>query len=161
MFKLLTAAIASLAIAAPSMATSWTDIEELTNLVKETGTVVQSIDCPEGRLGFYQFDKANNIDRLVVCKNNVDTKDSDAVWEVVSHEATHVMQACHGGPVIADNYVPRVLRELQETAPHYYAVLQEYRGDHKRAELEAFWMELRTPAVVMDWMVTYCFQETD
>lgn len=161
MFKILTAAIASLAIAAPSMATSWTDIENLTSLVEETGTVVEALDCPEGRLGFYQFDKQNNIDRLVICKNNVDTTDSDAVWEVVAHEATHVMQACHGGPVIADNYVPRVLRELQETAPHYYAVLQEYRGDHKRVELEAFWMELRTPAVVMDWMVTYCFQTSD
>ena len=161
MFKLLTAAIASLAIAAPSMATSWTDIENLTSLVEETGTVVEAIDCPEGRLGFYQYDKQNNIDRLVICKNNVDTKDPDSVWEVVSHEATHVMQACHGGPVIADNYVPRVLRELQETAPHYYATLQQYRGDHKRVELEAFWMELRTPAVVMDWMVTYCFQESD
>jgi hypothetical protein len=159
MFKYLTAAIAAIALAAPSMATSWTDIEELTDLVKETGTKVESRDCPEGRLGYYRFDKANNIDLLVVCKNNVDMKDSDAVWEVVAHEATHVMQACQGGPVIADNYVPRVLRELQETAPHYYAVLQEYRGDHKRVELEAFWMELRTPAVVMDWMVTYCFQE--
>jgi hypothetical protein len=161
MFKYLTAAIAAIALAAPSMATSWTDIEELTDLVKDTGTKVESRDCPEGRLGYYQFDKANNIDLLVVCKNNVDMKDSDAVWEVVAHEATHVMQACQGGPVIADNYVPRVLRELQETAPHYYAVLQEYRGDHKRVELEAFWMELRTPAVVMDWMVTYCFQESD
>ena len=159
MFKLLTAAIASLAIAAPSMATSWTDIENLTSLVEETGTVVEAIDCPEGRLGFYQFDKQNNIDRLVICKNNVDTKDPDAVWEVVSHEATHVMQACHGGPVIADNYVPRVLRELQETAPHYYATLQQYRGDHKRVELEAFWMELRTPQVAADWMLTYCYTE--
>ena len=58
--------------------------------------------------------------------------DSDAVWEVVSHEATHVMQACNSGPVIKDSMVPRVLRELQETAPHYYATLQGYRGDHKR-----------------------------
>ena len=159
MFKLLTAAIASLAIAAPSMATSWTDIENLTSLVEETGTVVEAIDCPEGRLGFYQYDKQNNIDRLVICKNNVDTKDPDAVWEVVAHEATHVMQACQGGPVIKDTHVPRVLRELQETAPHYYAVLQEYRGDHKRVEIEAFWMELRTPQVAADWMLTYCYTE--
>ena len=159
MFKFLTAAVASLAIAAPSMASSWTDIEELTDLIKQTGTTVQTLDCQPGAMGYYQFDKDNNIDRLVICQNNVDTKDPDAVWEVVAHEATHVMQACQGGPVIADNYVPRVLRELQETAPHYYATLQQYRGAHKRVELEAFWMELRTPAVVMDWMVTYCFQD--
>ena len=159
MFKLLTAAVASLAIAAPSMASSWTDIEELTSLVEQTGTTVQALDCQEGAMGYYQFDRANDIDRLVVCQNNVDMKDPDAVWEVVAHEATHVMQACQSGPVIADSYVPRVLRELQETAPHYYATLQQYRGAHKRVELEAFWMELRTPAVVMDWMITYCFQD--
>ena len=149
---------AAIAFAAPSMATSWTDVEKLLTLVEETGTDVQSLDCTEGRLGFYQLEKANKIDRLVICKNNVDTDDSDAVWEVVAHEATHVMQACYGGPVVKDTYVPRILRELQETAPHYYATLQQYRGDHKRVEIEAFWMELRTPAVVMDWMTTYCFK---
>ena len=85
--------------------------------------------------------------------------DPDAVWEVLVHEATHVMQACYGGPVMKDSYVPRVLRELQETAPHYYATLQQYRGDHKRIELEAFWMELRTPQVAADWMLTYCYTE--
>ena len=157
--NIISAALASIAIAAPSFASSWTDVEELTDLIKKTGTKVQLLDCPAGKLGFYQFDKDKSIDRLVVCKNNVDMTDADAVWEVVSHEATHVMQACQGGPVIADNYVPRVLRELQETAPHYYNTLQQYRGDHKRVELEAFWMELRTPAVVQDWMVTYCFKD--
>jgi hypothetical protein len=68
------------------------------------------------------------------------------------------MQACNSGPVIKDTMVPRVLRELQETAPHYYATLQGYRGDHKRMELEAFWMELRSPATAIDWIETYCFE---
>jgi hypothetical protein len=58
-----------------------------------------------------------------------------------------------------DTYVPRVLRELQETAPHYYATLMQYKGDHKRIEIEAFWMELRTPQVATDWMLTYCYQQ--
>ena len=84
--------------------------------------------------------------------------DPDAVWEVLVHEATHVMQACYAGPILKDTYIPRVLRELQETAPHYYAYLQQYRGDHKRVELEAFWMELRTPAVAMEFMNKYCYR---
>ena len=159
MLKAIIATLAGLVIAAPASATSWADINELQDLVTGTGTKIQKLDCPKGKMGFYQFDKSKNIDRLVYCKNNVDMADPDAVWEVLVHEATHVMQTCYGGPVMKDTYVPRVLRELQETAPHYYAVLQEYRGDHKRIEIEAFWMELRTPQVAADWMLTYCYQD--
>ena len=159
MLKSIIATVAGLAIASPASASSWADINELQNLVTGTGTKIQKLDCPAGKMGFYQFDKANKIDRLVYCKNNVDMTDPDAVWEVLVHEVTHVIQTCYGGPVMKDTYVPRVLRELQETAPHYYAVLQEYRGDHKRVELEAFWMELRTPQVAADWMLTYCYQQ--
>ena len=159
MIKAIIATLAGLAIASPASATSWSDVNELQDLVTGTGTKIQKLDCPNGTMGFYQFDKANKIDRLVYCKNNVDMNDPDAVWEVLVHEATHVMQACYGGPVMKDTFVPRVLRELQETAPHYYATLQEYRGDHKRIEIEAFWMELRTPQVATDWMITYCYQE--
>ena len=160
MIKRILTVLAGLTIALPASATSWTDVNTLLGLVEQTGTTVSVRDCErEGVMGFYSFDKANNIDLLAICKNSVDMSDSDAVWEVVVHEATHVMQACHAGPVIKDSMVPRVLRELQETAPHYYATLQGYRGDHKRVELEAFWMELRTPEVAIDWMQTYCFQD--
>ena len=159
MFKTIIALLAGLTIAAPSSATSWADVNELQNLITDTGTKIQKLDCPEVIQGFYQFDKDKSIDRLVYCKNNVDMTDPDAVWEVLVHEATHVMQTCYGGPVMKDTYVPRVLRELQETAPHYYAALKEYRGDHKRVEIEAFWMELRTPQVAADWMLTYCYNQ--
>ncbi len=159
MLKAIIATLAGLAIAAPASATSWADINELQDLVTGTGTKIQKLDCPEGQMGFYQFDKSKNIDRLVYCKNNVDMTDPDAVWEVLVHEVTHVMQTCYGGPVMKNTYVPRVLRELQEIAPHYYATLKQYRGDHKRIEIEAFWMELRTPQIAADWMLTYCYQD--
>jgi hypothetical protein len=159
MIKRILGVLAGLTLAVPASATSWTDVNTLLGLVEQTGTTVSVRDCEmEGVMGFYSFDKANNIDLLAICKNSVDMSDSDAVWEVVVHEATHVMQACHAGPVIKDSMVPRVLRELQETAPHYYATLQGYRGDHKRVELEAFWMELRAPETAIDWIQTYCFE---
>ena len=159
MIKRILGVLAGLTLAAPASATSWTDVNTLLGLVKETGTAVSVRNCEqEGVMGFYQFDKQNNIDLLAICKNAVDMTDSDAVWEVVAHETTHVIQACAGGPVIKDSMVPRVLRELQDTAPHYYATLQGYRGNHKRVELEAFWMELRSPSVPIDWMKTYCFE---
>ena len=159
MLKTIIATLAGLAIATPASASSWADINELQDLVTGTGTKIQKLDCPAGKMGFYQFDKDKKIDRLVYCKNNVDMTDPNAVWQVLVHEATHVMQTCYGGPVMKDTYIPRVLRELQETAPHYYATLQQYRGDHKRIEIEAFWMELRTPQVAADWMLTYCYRQ--
>ena len=102
MLKAIIATLAGLAIAAPASATSWADIKELEDLVTGTGTKIQKLDCPERQMGFYQFDKNKNIDRLVYCKNNVDMTDPDAVWEVLVHEATHVMQVllwrtCHEG----------------------------------------------------------------
>jgi len=160
MIKRILGVLAGLTLAVPASATSWTDVNTLLGLVEQTGTTVSVRECErEGVMGFYRYDKANSIDLLAICKNAVDMTDSDAVWETVVHEATHVMQACNAGPVVKDTYVPRVLRELQETAPHYYATLQGYRGDHKRVELEAFWMELRTPEVAIDWMKTYCFSD--
>ena len=160
MIRSIIATLAGLAIAAPASATSWADINELQDLVTGTGTKIQNLDCPEGQMGFYQFDKANKIDRLVYCKNNVDMTDPDAVWEVLVHEATHVMQSllrrtCHERhlrtPVCSVSCRKLLLTTM--------STLQQYRGDHKRVEIEAFWMELRTPSVPMDWMVTYCYQE--
>ena len=162
MIKRIFTVLAGLAISAPVNATSWTDVNTLTDLVKQTGTTVEARACQrEGMQGFYQYDQEAGIDLLVVCSNVVDMSDSDAVWEVVSHEATHVMQACIGGPVLKDTYIPRVLRELQETAPHYYQTLQQYRGDHKRYELEAFWMELRAPNVVHEFLDRSCFAQPE
>jgi len=160
MFKPLATAIAGIALTIqPALATSWTDVERLATLVADTGTHLELEECDEGLHGYYQYNQARGIDKLVICKNNVDMEDPDAVWEVLAHEATHVMQACNGGPVLKDTYLPRVLRELQETAPHYYSILQQYRSDHKRLEIEAFWMELRTPDVPIRWISDFCLEE--
>ena len=161
MFKPILAAIAGLALtAAPVLATSWQDIKTLTELVSGTGTeILLSDECNQGIHGYYQFSSTRRIDNLVICRNNVDMTDPDAVWEVLVHEATHVMQACNGGPIVKDTYLPRMLRELQETAPHYYNILQGYRGSHKRAEIEAFWMELRSTDTPIQWIQDFCYRD--
>ena len=158
MIKQILALVAGLAIAAPASATSWQDVHRLKTLISNTGTTVAAIECEENSYyGYYQFDAEKKIDNLVICKNTVDFNDPDAVWETLAHEATHTMQACAGGPVIKDERVPRVLRELQELTPHYYRLLQSYTGSHKRKELEAFWMELRTPEFVMETFAKLCY----
>ena len=66
------------------------------------------------------------------------------------------MQACAGGTVIEDVFTPRMLRELQEFAPHYYRALMTYGSADKRTELEAFWMELRHPEFVINTFIKHC-----
>ena len=111
MIKRIFTVLAGLAIAAPVNATSWTDVNTLTDLVKQTGTTVEARDCNrEGLQGYYHFDPDQDIDLLVVCKDNVDMSDSDAVWEVVAHEATHVMQACMGAVSYTHLTLPTILR---------------------------------------------------
>jgi hypothetical protein len=141
----------ALALAGPARASSLEDIHQLENLINATGTeTVVSSTCPAHHAGYYEND-GKGTDRLVVCRNVVDLADVDAVWEVLAHEATHIMQACTGAHAIPDEYMPRTYRQLQTMAPHYAKLVgQSYRSADQRMEAEAFWMELQTPDTVID-----------
>lgn len=149
----------------PALAASWTDINAMSDLVERTGTKIVQSNCAkelskEGFQGFYIYSKEQNLDHLVYCTENLDTNDPDAVWEVLSHEGTHIMQACFGESILKDEYVPRILRHLQTFAPHYYKLIQEdYANEHQRLELEAFYMELQEPSVVMDFFKSSCLKQ--
>ena len=160
MIKQVISVIAGLAFAipAPAFATGWQDISRLKELVSGSGTKVLLQNCTEsGIYGYYEYNQSTNVDTLVICSNTVDRKDPDAVWETLAHEATHAMQACAGGPIVEDELVPRMLRELQEFTPHYYRILMKYSSSQKRFELEAFWMELRHPKFVIDTFTKFCY----
>jgi len=150
-------AVLGLALASPARASSLEDILQLETLINASGTeTVVSSDCPPNHAGFYEND-GKNIDRLVLCRNVVDLADADAVWEVMAHEATHIMQACTGTHAIPDEYMPRTYRELQTMAPHYAKLVgQSYRSADQRLEAEAFWMELQTPDTVIDLFSRTC-----
>ena len=148
-----------LSLSPASKADTQKDIEDLITMIKKTGTkVLKSKKCDEGVMGYYQFSKENNLDQLVLCTNNVNIKDQSAVWEVISHESAHVMQACNGGPLWKEEYHPRMLRGLKAQAPHYARILKQYRGADKIVELEAFDMELRTPQEVKKLFYEYCMK---
>lgn len=162
MINNLLAVIAGLVIAIPTpvIATSWQDVNRLKELISNTGTKVLFQNCETDDVyGYYHFDPSNDLDTIIICSNVVDHRDSDAVWETLSHEATHTMQACFGGPIIEDKTVPRVLRELQELTPHYYRILMNYSSSDKRSELEAFWMELRHPEYVINKFIEICYSK--
>lgn len=141
----------------PARAASLEDIRLLENLINASGTeTIVSGDCPPNHAGYYEND-GRSIDRLVICKRNVDMGDVDAVWEVMAHEATHIMQSCTGTTAIADEQMPRTFRELQTMAPHYAKLISsEYSSAEQRLEAEAFWMELQTPPVVIELFRRNC-----
>lgn len=141
----------------PAAASTLEDIRELENLINASGTeTIVSSDCPPNHAGYYEND-GRSIDRLVICKRNVDMGDVEAVWEVMAHEATHIMQSCTGTTAIADDKMPRAYRELQTLAPHYAKLIRsEYRSGEQRLEAEAFWMELQTPQLVMELFRRNC-----
>ena len=139
-------------------ADSWKDIEDLIEMVKSTGTKVQKTgECEGNTLGYYQPPREDGSgDRLVFCTNNLDMEDVSALWEVLSHESAHVMQACNGGLIWKEEFHPRMLRNLKNVAPHYYQILQQYRGGDRMIELEAFDMELKTASEVKELFFDIC-----
>ena len=139
-------------------ADSWKDVDDLIEQVKSTGTKVQKIDDCEGKsLGFYDPPRKDGTgDRLVFCTNNINMEDVSAVWEVLSHESAHVMQACMGGLIWKEEFHPRILRKLKSIAPQYHEILQGYRGADLLFELEAFDMELKTPYQVKNIFEDAC-----
>lgn len=154
-------AVFLLAVAAPQVlpasASSLEDISTLERLVNTAGVAsVVADDCPPQHAGFYERDAAGHH-RLVLCRNGVNLADIDAVWEVMAHEATHIMQVCNGGSVIADAYMPRTYRELRTMAPHYAKLIdRSYAAADQRLEAEAFWMELQSPAAVIGLFRQIC-----
>lgn len=144
--------------AVPAKADSWKDVEDLIEMVKSTGTKVQKTsDCDGQTMGYYQPPRKDGSgDRLVFCINNLDIEDVSAVWEVLSHESAHVMQACQGGLIWKDEFHPRMIRNLKNVAPHYYQILQQYRGKDRMIELEAFDMELKTASEVKELFLDVC-----
>lgn len=145
-------------MATPAQAGSKRDIEDLKELIQKAGTEIVYRDCKDKtKAGGYVYSKKENVDRLTICTDTVDLKDPDAVWEVLAHEATHIMQRCNDGTLLKDEYHPRVWRKLKAMAPHYVEILNaHYRNRDQMHEVEAFGMELQSPDLVKDWFVDFC-----
>lgn len=154
---LLLATLGTLGAARPARAASLEDIRQLENLILAAGVVTQVSDqCPPRHAGYYERDTAG-IHRLVLCRNSVNLADLEAVWEVMAHESTHIMQACTGSTAIADELMPRTFRELRTMAPHYAKLIDgSYPISDQRLEAEAFWMELQTPQAVIGLFRNLC-----
>ena len=138
-------------------AASLEDIRQLEDLINNAGvTTAVSDRCPPSHAGYYETDSGGRH-RLVLCRNVVNLADVEAVWEVMAHESTHIMQACTGSTAIADESMPRTFRELRTIAPHYAKLIDAgYPSGDQRLEAEAFWMELQAPQSVINLYRTLC-----
>lgn len=165
MKKLLTAALAALTIAAPAAYANDADTLRLLDMIEATGTKVSfnsnrfDQTCIN-KQGYYAFEE-KVTDLLVVCTDQVNVNDPDALWEVVAHEATHIMQACYGDETALDDSMhPSVFRTLATRAPHYAKLLDQGYGTRSaRSEAEAYWMELQTPETVMEIFQHSCMKQ--
>lgn len=162
-FSLLAALLAlpmstALAVSAgPARGHTLVQIHRLETLINAAGTeTMVRHDCLPNHAGFYERD-GGGLNRLVVCANNIDMADLRAVWEVMAHEGTHVMQECVGGTLLHDSQLPRTLGELRRRAPHYAKLIVEgYDPADQRIEAEAFWMELQPAEVVIEMFERHC-----
>lgn len=143
--------------AQPARATSLEDLRQLENLINASGTeTLVAEDCPRDHAGYYESD-GQTIDRLVICRRQVDMGNVQAVWQVMAHEATHIMQSCSGSTAIPNAQMPRTYRELQTRAPEYARLIHSaYSRAEQRLESEAFWMELQSPALVLELFRRNC-----
>ena len=156
--------LAALSFAAPAQAGT-ADANTLLEMIKATGTQVSfngnhfDKNCI-GTTAYYAFEPKVD-DLLVVCTDQVDVKNGEALWEVVAHEATHIMQACYGREVaFQDDGHPAMFRQLSTRAPHLMARIDDgYHSRTARSEVEAFWMELQPPAAVMEYFTAACSED--
>jgi hypothetical protein len=150
-------ALGAIECARPAAAANLDDIRQLEALINAAGVVTLVSDqCPPRHAGYYDQDGQGGH-QLVLCRHGVNLADGEAVWQVMAHEATHIMQACTGSGAIADEQIPRTFSELRSIAPHYAKLIdRSYPSSDQRIEAEAFWMELQPPQAVISLFRRLC-----
>jgi hypothetical protein len=146
-------ALLTLAEAIPTQANTMADVETLIQSLTALGTKVKAGNCEKKSLyGFYVPRK----DQMVICVDSISGKDPSILWDTLAHETTHKMQACIGGFLMPPTHVGAMMRELKAIYPETLKDLDIYSSGEMRYELEARWMELQTPATVLQLLVTAC-----
>ena len=128
-------------------------LSEVLNTVRQTGTEVRyyHAECSTTKAaGWYRLN--SNVDRLVICPDN-QLNHSD-LFDTVRHEATHVAQACNGGPILPYDYY------IKNAPPHIKErVFNNYPESHHHHELEAFMTaEFLNEGEVVNMLNKFCFE---
>jgi hypothetical protein len=131
MFKRLTIAVAALAISSPVQANALKDYiysNQVLAEVHRSGTTIkfQGERCEQGAYGSY----TSGTDVMVLCLKN--HSDFPELADTIRHETQHIIQMCHGGPVLTFEQVASFAK------PSDYRNMHGYGTHSQHHELEAF-----------------------
>jgi hypothetical protein len=138
--------------AGSSRAETWDRIGSYAALIRRAGThTLVAKDCPSALLG--AFHPPSNA--LLICANNIQD-DPRQVWVVLAHESAHVMQHCHGGPLLADHQVGNALARIEAQSKTTFQELRLYHQSQRRDEIEARLVQGMPPDEVEALFRSFC-----
>ena len=147
----------ALALVAPvfpgaSRADTWDRIGSYAALIRQAGThTLVAKDCPSALLGAFHAPR----NALLICANNIDD-DPRQVWVVLAHESAHVMQHCHGGPLLPDHQVGKALARIEAQSRTTFQELRLYHQSQRRDEIEARLVQGMPPNEVEALFRSFC-----
>ena len=147
----------SLALVAPLVpglvrAETWDRVGSYAALIRRAGThTLVAKDCPSSLLGAFHAPR----NALLICANNIED-DPRQVWVVLAHESAHVMQHCHGGPLIPDHQVGNALARIEAQSRTTFQELRLYHQSQRRDEIEARLVQGMPPDEVEALFRSFC-----
>ena len=147
----------SLALVAPlvpgsAQAETWDRVGSYAALIRRAGThTLVAKDCPSALLGAFHAPR----NALLICANNIED-DPRQVWVVLAHESAHVMQHCHGGPLLADHQVGNALARIESQSQTTFQELRLYHQSQRRDEIEARLVQGMPPDEVEALFRSFC-----
>ena len=147
----------SLALVSPLLpglarADTWDRIGSYAALIRRAGThTLVAKDCPSSLLGAFHAPR----NALLICANNIED-DPRQVWVVLAHESAHVMQHCHGGPLLADHQVGNALARIESQSQTTFQELRLYHQSQRRDEIEARLVQGMPPDEVEALFRSFC-----
>ncbi|QNI55432.1 putative conserved secreted protein [Synechococcus sp. BIOS-E4-1] len=135
-----------------SKAETWDRIGSYAALIRRAGThTLVAKDCPSALLGAFHAPR----NALLLCANNIED-DPRQVWVVLAHESAHVMQHCHGGPLLADHQVGNALARIEAQSTTTFQELRLYHQSQRRDEIEARLVQGMPPDEVEALFRSFC-----
>ena len=156
-FRARVVAALSLALVAPLVpgsvrAETWDRVGSYAALIRRAGThTLVAKDCPSALLGAFHAPR----NALLICANNIED-DPRQVWVVLAHESAHVMQHCHGGPLIPDHQVGNALARIEAQSRTTFQELRLYHQSQRRDEIEARLVQGMPPDEVEALFRSFC-----
>ena len=136
----------------PAQASSWDQVGRYLRLLRRMNVeALVAKDCPAGLLGAFHEGRRT----LLLCGNNL-PDDPKVVWVVLAHESVHVMQFCHGGPLMPANLFTHSLDQARHQDPGLFKELKLYHASQHQLEAEARLVQVLPPDQVEALLWRHC-----